>query len=98
MTANVKDFYLNTEMEKFEYMQMPLQIMPPEITQQYKLNDIAHNSTVYIEICKGMYGLPQAGKLANKKLTHHLAKHRYIPSTITPGLWHHTSCPIQLSL
>ena len=34
-------------------------------------------SAVYIEIQKGMYGLPQAGMLANKLLKCRLTKHRY---------------------
>jgi hypothetical protein len=39
-----------------------------------------------MEICKGMYGLPQAGILANKLLKKRLAKHRYFEQLHTPGL------------
>jgi hypothetical protein len=34
----------------------------------YRLNNKVLNGYVYMKICKGMYGLPQAGILANKLL------------------------------
>ena len=37
-----------------------------------------------------MYGLPQAGMLANKLLKCQLAKHGYYEVRHTPGYWHHT--------
>jgi hypothetical protein len=39
-----------------------------------------------MKICKGMYGLPQAGILANKLLKKRLAKHAYYEQPHTPGL------------
>jgi hypothetical protein len=42
-----------------------------------------------MEICKGMYGLPQASILANKLLKKRLAKHGYFKQPHTPGLWKH---------
>jgi hypothetical protein len=51
-----------------------------------------------MEICKGMYGLPQAGILANKLLKKQLARHGYYKQPHTPGLWKHESCPIWFNL
>lgn len=65
MVTDIKDFYLNTKMEQHEYMRLPITVIPAEIVAQYKLLPLVHNGFIYIEICKGMYGLPQAGKLAN---------------------------------
>ena len=90
MTADIKDFYLNTEMEHYEYMRLPIALLPQEIIDQYHLQDKVHNGYVYVEIRKGMYGLPQAGIIANKKLKLHLAKHGYHPTAHTPGLWTHS--------
>jgi hypothetical protein len=73
MGLNIKDFYLKTEMEHYEYMQLPIDIIPQEIIDQYQLLPLVHNGYVYIEIRKGMYGLPQAGIIANNKLRKHLA-------------------------
>ena len=50
-----------------------------------------------MEIEKGVYGLPQAGKIANDKLKLHLEKFGYEPAPI-PGLWRHQTCPLQFSL
>ena len=49
-----------------------------EIIYEYNLKEKVHtDGYVYIEIQKGMYGLPQAGMLANKLLKRRLAKHGY---------------------
>ena len=51
-----------------------------------------------MEIQKGIYGLPQSGKIANDKLNLHLAKICYEPAPITPGLWWYQKRPLQFSL
>ena len=45
-----------------------------------------------------MPGLKQAGLITNYRLTRHLAKFGYTPSTKTPALWRHLTCNIYLSL
>ena len=52
-------------------MRLGLNLLPEEIILQYNLQDIAEDAYVYLEMCKGMYGLPQADMLANKHLTKH---------------------------
>ena len=49
----------------------------------------AHKGFVYLEIRKAIYGLPQAGILANKLLWKRLAPHGYYEVAHTPGLWRH---------
>ena len=51
-----------------------------------------------MDIQKGMYGLTQAGEIANDKLKLNLAKFGYEPAPITPGLWRHQTRPLQFSL
>ena len=51
-----------------------------------------------MRIVQGLYGLPQAGILANKLLRKHLAPHGYYELPHTPGLWRHVSRPVQFSL
>ena len=60
--------------------------------------DLVHNGYVYIDICRGMYGLPQAGILANQFLTARLAPHGYYQCRHTPGLWRHKWRPSLFSL
>ena len=74
MCVYIANFYLNEPMNRYEYMKLPLDIVPEEIIQQYNLINLAHKVFVYMEIKKVMYGLPQAGKIANDKLKLHLFK------------------------
>jgi hypothetical protein len=53
---------------------------------------------VYIEVQKGMCGLPQAGILANQIIARRLAIHGYHQTKLTPGLWRHVTLPIQFTL
>ncbi len=77
-TIDLKDFYLNTPMERSEYMQLKLSNLPHNFIDMYNLTKIAEdNGNVYIKIKKGMYGLPQAGILAQKLLEQWLNEHRY---------------------
>jgi hypothetical protein len=70
---DIKDLYLGTVMTQYEYMRIPLQMLPTAIIEQYNLIPLIHNNCVYVKIRKGMYGLPQAGKLANNQLIAALA-------------------------
>jgi hypothetical protein len=76
---------------------MPLSLFPQDIINQYRLNDKVLKGYVYMEICKGMYGLPQAGILANKLLKKRLAIHGYYEQPRTPGLFKHKSHPVWFS-
>jgi hypothetical protein len=45
-----------------------------------------------------MYGIPQAGKLANDLLKKRLSESGYYPVQFTPGLWRHSWRPIAFTL
>jgi hypothetical protein len=99
MCIDVKNFYLGTPLDRPEYLRFHLDLIPEEIKIAYNLYELAdENGYVYAEINKGMYGLPQAGLLANKLLENHLNKHGYYQHRHTPGLWAHTTRPIQFTL
>lgn len=98
MTIDITDFYLNTPMSKFEYMRIPVRDIPACIMEQYQLWDKVHNGFVYVEISKGMYGIPHAGKIANDRLVLHLAKHGYHQAEHTHGLFTHEQRPVTFSL
>ena len=87
---DIKDFYLNTIMKEFEYIKIPIKLIPQEIIDQYNLMElVAPYGCVYIEVRKGMYGLPQAGILAQQQLIQHLKPFGYYPCPYTHGLWCH---------
>jgi hypothetical protein len=68
MMMDIKNYYLGTPLPRFEYIKLLISRFPEEIIQKYNLNDLAVDGWVYIEIRKGMYGLKQAGLLANQLL------------------------------
>jgi hypothetical protein len=73
-----------------EYMRPRLEIIPEEIIVKYNLWDLVdEEGWVYIEIRKGMYGLPQAGIIANQLLKKRLSEKGYYQCQHTPGLWRH---------
>jgi hypothetical protein len=96
--ANIKNIYLDTTLNWYESMKMPLSLVPQDIIKHYGLFNKVLNGHVYIEIHKGVYGLLQAGILANKLLKNHLSKHRYYEQPHTSGLWRHESCQIWFNL
>jgi hypothetical protein len=98
MMMDIKNYYLGTPLPRFEYMKMLLSRFPEEIIQKYNLNDLAVKGWVYIEIRKGMYGLKQAGLLANQLLETRLAPFVYYLARHTPGLWLHKTRTISFTL
>ena len=77
MCVDIKNFYLGTPLDRYEYMKMPLTIFPEHTIQQYNMREHAKNGFIYLEIRKAIYGLPQAGVLANKLLKARLAPAGY---------------------
>ena len=85
MSMDISNFYLNAPLKRPEYLRIELRDIPPEIVQEYKLDDIAtEDRYVYVEATKGMYGLPQASLLVNKLLKKRLNKHGYFQSKFVP--------------
>jgi hypothetical protein len=76
-TMDLKNFYLNTPLNQPEYVRINLADIPQEFINKYKLNKLARDSWIYFEMHRGMYGLPQAGILANNLLQDRLAKFNY---------------------
>jgi hypothetical protein len=100
---DIKSFYLETPLDRYEYMRMPADLIPKEFTTANNLHkkikyDKNGNGWIYMEIRKGMYGFPQLGILANKLLKKRLAKHGYYELPHTPCLWKHVMRPITFTL
>jgi hypothetical protein len=98
MMMDIKNYYLGTPVPRFEYMKIWFSRFTEEIVQKYNLNALAVDGWVYIEIRKCMYGLKEAGLLANQLLQTRLAPFGYYPARHTPGLWLHKTRPISLTL
>ena len=99
MSLDIGNFYLNTPLTRYEYIRCHISQVPEEIIIQYQLRDKQDkDGYVYMEVRKGMYGLPQAGILANKLLESRLNLHGYAQMPLTNGLWRHKTRPITFSL
>jgi hypothetical protein len=79
-------------------MKMPLALFPVWIKKQYNLDTHARDGFVFLEIRRAVWGLPQAGILANKLLRKQLKPHGYYECVNTPELWRHDTKPITFSL
>jgi hypothetical protein len=62
--------------------------------KQYQLDTHAREGFVFLEIRRTVWGLPQAGILANKLLRKRLDLHGYYECVNTPGLSRHPTRPI----
>ena len=99
MTIDIKNFYLCTPMERPEFMRLKLADMPDDVVTHYQLHDKATpDGYVYVRIQKGMYGLPQAGLIAQELLERRLNSKGYRQSQLTPGFWTHDWRPISFAL
>jgi hypothetical protein len=98
MFLDVKNFYLGTSMDLCEYIRIPIKLIPQEIIAYYNLLSLVSYGHVYVEVQKGIYGLPQSGILANQLIVRRLSIHGYHQTKFTPGMWRHVTRPIQFTL
>ena len=78
---------------------MRIYLIPQELVDLYNLGEkVKYDSKgvvyVYMEIRKGMYGLPQSVILSNKLLKERLTKYGYNEVAHTPGLYKHNKIPV----
>ena len=73
-----------------EYIKLHISIISEEIIKAYNLDTLQdEKGWCYIKISKGMYGLKQAGIIANEELQAHMSGFGYRPVKFTLGLWKH---------
>lgn len=85
-------------MDRNEYIKIPAKFIPDEFIHEYKLHNKIYKGHVYFEICKGIYDLPQAGRLTNNFLRKILAPCGYIEFAHTPSMWQHIWRPVDFTL
>ena len=86
-------------MTRYEYLKIKLCDISDEIIKLYNLHEKATtDGSLYVEIRKGVYGLPQAWIIVNELLKKRLARHKYNQSKIVSGICTHKLRPIQFTL
>ena len=100
MSADITDFYLGTDLTVKQYMWIRRDQIPERTVTYFELTDplLWHNDRILVEISKGIYGLPEAAKLAQDRLYNHLAQHGYHLVSGHAGLLKHSTRPIMFSL
>jgi hypothetical protein len=79
-------------------MKMPILLFNNWIIKHYDLLKHVHHRFIYLEMHCAVWGLTQAGILANKLLQKPLLSHGYYECANTPGLWKHKTRPISFRL
>jgi hypothetical protein len=98
-TLDIADFYLGTNLTRPEYMRINRKKhISDHSMKKFDLYKYEHNGTIIFEVTKGIYGLPQAGILAQQKLAQLLAKHGYHQDKYVPCLFKHETKQIAFSL
>lgn len=73
MTLDIKDYYPNTPLPRPEYIRIQRKLIPDAVITKHLLQPYMTNNSILFEVNQGMYGLPQAGYLAQQRLITHLA-------------------------
>ena len=50
MCIDIKNMYLATPLDRFEYMCIPINIIPDKFSHEYNLHNKVHNGFVYMQI------------------------------------------------
>ena len=86
-SSDAKNFYLVTPLDDLDYMRILAALVPESFIKKYNLKDKIKNGYIYMRIIRGIYGLPQSGRLANHLPKKRLEGHRYHKVPHAPGLF-----------
>ena len=85
---------VTTPLDDPEYMRITTNLIPQECIDANGLTNKIKNGYIYMRIIKGIYGLQQSGKLANKLFKDCLELHNYYEVKHIPGPFTHTWRPM----
>jgi len=98
MTIDIVDYYLNIPLPRPEYLRVHRRVLPLDIVRRYNLQQYIVDDHVLMAVHKAIYGLPQAGLLAQEQLIKHLALSGYHQCPQVPCLFKHDSNGIAFTL
>ena len=98
MTLDIEDYYLGTPLPRHEWLRIHIKFIPDDIRAKYGLDPYIDGDHILFCVTKGMYGLPQAGILAQARLCRHLASFDYVQDPNVPCLFLHSSNGISFTL
>ena len=98
MTMDIINLYLNNPHEHQRYLRIRIDDVPQYLINEYNLISKIKTDGYTSKFKKGVYGLPQAGKLTNCLLALILNKACYYRAITTPGLLRYKWRPIMFCL
>ena len=98
LSTDVVDYYLGTPMARKEYMRVPVKFIPKASMIKYNLHRLVHKGAVIMQLNKGIYGLKQAGRLAQQRMITHLSEHGYERMPNSPCLFVHKTNSVSFTL
>ena len=86
ITADIKYFYLNNDLPEPEYLKLHISVIPDKIIAAYNLQTLQdEKGWCYIKMFKGVYGIKQAGIIANQELQKNMSTYGHRPVQCTPA-------------
>ena len=98
MCMDVEKFYLNNQMGRTEYSIVHISMIPHVFVEKYNIKGKLNNGYIFTCIPKGVWGLPQTGRIAHDDLVKRMKPYGYRPSRKNPGLWTNDSRTINFTL
>lgn len=98
MTIDLKDMYLQSTLEQDEYVAIPVNEIPEASMTRHNLHDKVRNGRVYFRVPKAMYGLPQAGYVAQQDLGKLLRANGFYECPRTPQMFRHNTRDLTMSI
>ena len=92
--ADAANFHLATPLDRPEYTEIKAKLVPKVFINTNNLLSKIYKGFIYMNNLSGMYGLPQAGILANKLLKERLKEYDFFEIPHTLGLFTHKTRPI----
>ena len=92
--TDIKNMYLETPLDQYEFMKMPITLFPADIN--YKLKSKALNGywlCLHGNLKGHVWTATSSGYTCNKPLKERLARHGFFEQPHTPSLWKHVSHP-----
>jgi len=96
--VDITDYYLSEPMERAEYLRIPTKLFSKEVLDSLDLRKHIDDDAIFFKVQRTMYGLPQAGYLAQVGLVKHLNSFGYVEDPTVPMLFRHETRDVRFSL
>jgi hypothetical protein len=84
---DAKDFYIGSDLERPEYVKVPIAHIPASVIQDYNLTPFITDKHILFQINKCLWGLPQSGYLSQCNLFQLLETNGYHEDLVIPCLF-----------